>query len=235
MTDVIDPVAPDALEDPYPLYDLLQREQPVTQLPGTDIWLVSRHADVVEAASKPGVFSSNISAVVYRGEGPNPVVLQADPDAIGAVDVWATADPPAHSVQRKLMNRVFAPARISALQPLIEEIVASTLDAAVARGEMEWVDDLPNPLAVQVISQVLGLPSSDGDRLKQWADAGVDLLSGVASPERLDECGQLIVGFLNYLRETLAAPTVGSVTAESAEGVARGDLSEREGVSLMLQ
>ena len=72
---MIDPFAPDALEDPYPLYDLLQREQPVTQLPGTDIWLVSHHADVVEAASKPEVFSSNISAVVYRGDGPNPVVL----------------------------------------------------------------------------------------------------------------------------------------------------------------
>ena len=232
---MIDPFAPDALEDPYPLYDLLQREQPVTQLPGTDIWLVSRHADVVEAASKPEVFSSNISAVVYRGDGPNPVVLQADPDAIGAVDVLATADPPAHSTQRKLMNRVFVPSRISALEPMIREVVVSTLESAVAAGEMEWMDDLSNPLPVQVISTVLGLPSADGDRLKQWADAGVDLLSGVAPPERLGECWQLMVGFLQYLRDRLASPAPGSVTAEIAEAVARGDLSEREGVSLMLQ
>ena len=49
----VDPFSSEALEDPYPLYDHLQREQPVTQLAGTDIWLVSRHADVVEAASKP--------------------------------------------------------------------------------------------------------------------------------------------------------------------------------------
>jgi len=226
---MIDPFAPDALEDPYPLYDLLQREQPVTQLPGTDIWLVSRHADVVEAASKPEVFSSNISAVVYRGDGPNPVVLQADPD------VLATADPPAHSTQRKLMNRVFVPSRISALEPMIREVVVSTLESAVAAGEMEWMDDLSNPLPVQVISTVLGLPSADGDRLKQWADAGVDLLSGVAPPERLGECWQLMVGFLQYLRDRLASPAPGSVTAEIAEAVARGDLSEREGVSLMLQ
>src|SRR5207248_6222106 len=114
----------------------------VTQLAGTDIWLVSRHADVVESASKPEVFSSNISAVVYRGEGPNPVVLQADPDAIGAVDVLATADPPAHSMQRKLMNRVFVPARINALEPMIREVVVSAIDAAIARREMEWMDDL---------------------------------------------------------------------------------------------
>ena len=232
---MIDPFAPDALEDPYPLYDVLQREQPVTQLPGTDIWLVSRHADVVEAASKPEVFSSNISAVVYRGDGPNPVVLQADPDAIGAVDVLATADPPAHAMQRKLMNRVFVPARISALEPMIREIVVSTLERAVAAGEMEWMDDLSNPLPVQVISAVLGLPDTDGPNLKQWADAGVDLLSGVAPPERLGECWQLMVGFLQYLRDRLASPAPGSVTAEIADAVARGDLSEREGVSLMLQ
>ena len=232
---MIDPFSPEALEDPYPLYDVLQREQPVTQLPGTDIWLVSRHADVVEAASKPEVFSSNISAVVYRGEGPNPVVLQADPDAIGAVDVLATADPPAHSMQRKLMNRVFVPARISALEPMIRALVVSAVDAAVARGGMEWMDELSNPLPVQVISQVLGLPDADGSRLKEWADAGVDLLSGVAPPERLGECWQLMVGFLQYLRERLAAPAPDSVTDEIAEAVARGDLTEREGVSLMLQ
>ena len=235
MMDVIDPFAPEALEDPYALYDLLQREQPVTQLPGTDIWLVSRHADVVEAASKPEVFSSNISAVVYRGDGPNPVVLQADPDAIGAVDVLATADPPAHSMQRKLMNRVFVPARINALEPQIRAVVVSALDRALAAGEMEWMDDLSNPLPIKVISTVLGLPESDGTHLKQWGDAGVDLLSGVASPERLGECWQLMVGFLQYLRDRLAAPAPGSVTAEIAEAVARGDLSEREGVSLMLQ
>ena len=232
---VVDPFAPDALEDPYGLYDYLQREQPVTQLPGTDIWLVSRHADVVEAASKPDVFSSNISAVVYRGEGPNPVVLQADPDAIGAVDVLATADPPAHSVQRKLMNRMFVPARINALEQQIREFVARALDEALARGEMEWMDDLSNPLPVQVISTVLGLPETDGPHLKEWADAGVDLLSGVAPPERLGECWQLMVGFLQYLRERLASPTPGSVTAEVADAIARGDLTEREGVSLMLQ
>src|SRR5207237_4034063 len=104
--------------------------------------------DVVEGASKPEVFSSNISAVVYRGEGPNPVVLQADPDAIGAVDVLATADPPAHSMQRKLMNRVFVPARINALEPLIRDVVAGALDRALAAGGMEWMDDLSNPLPV---------------------------------------------------------------------------------------
>src|SRR6266542_5235205 len=142
MEQVIDHFAPDALEDPYGLYAHLQQEAPVHQLPGTEIWLVTRHTDVVEAASKPEIFSSNISAVVYTGGGPNPVVLAADPDAIGAVDVLATADPPDHTAQRKLMNRVFAPKRISALEPMIREFVTRALDDALQTGAMEWMEAL---------------------------------------------------------------------------------------------
>ena len=235
MEKVIDPFAPESLEDPYGLYEYLQQEAPVHQLPGTEIWLVTRHADVVEAASKPDVFSSNISAVVYTGGGPSPVVLAADPDAIGAVDVLATADPPDHTAQRKLMNRVFSAKTIAALEPMIREFVVRALDEALRQGSMEWMSALSIPLPIAVIAKVLGLPPEDGEQLKAWGDAGVDLLSGVAPVERMGECWQLMVGFLAYLRKHLAEPTTGSVTAEISEAVARGDLNEREGISLMLQ
>jgi cytochrome P450 len=235
MDATIDPFAPDALEDPYGLYAHLQREAPVHQLPGTEIWLVTRHADVVEAASKPEIFSSNISAVVYTGGGPSPVVLAADPDAIGAVDVLATADPPDHTAQRKLMNRVFSAKTIAALEPMIRQFVVRAIDEALRRGSMEWMSELSIPLPVVVISKVLGLPPEDGQQLKTWGDAGVDLLSGVAPVERMGECWQLMVEFLAYLRKHLGDPTPGSVTADISDAVNRGDLTEREGVSLMLQ
>ena len=46
MTDVVDPFAPDALEDPYGLYDYLQREEPVTKLPGNSAAHCERSTDV---------------------------------------------------------------------------------------------------------------------------------------------------------------------------------------------
>src|SRR6266536_6332643 len=98
----IDPFAPDALEHPYDLYHTLRTDEPVHRIPESDLWMISRYGDLVEAAAKPEIFSSHISAVIYAGQGPTPAVLQADPDAIGAVDVLATADPPDHTKQRKL-------------------------------------------------------------------------------------------------------------------------------------
>ncbi len=232
---MIDPFSPEALEHPYDLYRTLRKDAPVHQLAGSELWMVSRYEDLVEAASKPEVFSSHISAVIYAGQGPTPAVLQADPDAIGAVDVLATADPPDHTAQRKLMNRTFRPARITDLEAEVREIIDRSLTDAIANGTVEWMAAVAVPLPVTIIADVLGMPSSDLDDLRRWADAGVDLLSGVATPERMLECWQEMTKFLEYLGERLAAPQPGSVTAEIAEAVARGDLTEREGVSLLLQ
>src|SRR5947199_982181 len=44
-----------------------------------------------------------------------------------------------------------------------------------------------------------------------------------------------MTGFLAYLNARLQQPEPGSVTADIADAVARGDLNEREGVSLLLQ
>jgi hypothetical protein len=231
----VDPFTEAALEDPYPLYEELRRDTPVYRLPETGIWMVTRHDDLVEAAGKPEIFSSHISAIIYAGQGTNPAVIPADPDAIGAVDVLATQDPPVHTVQRKLLSRTFTQKKIEALTPEIRRFVDAALDRALPAGTIEWMNQVANPLPVSLIAAILGFPPGDLDALKRWADAGVDLLSGVATPERMMEAWQEMIGFLAYLRERIAAPESGSVTADIAAAAGRNDLSDREGVSLLLQ
>ena len=232
---MIDPFSPEALEDPYGLYDELRSDAPVHRIRESDLWMISRYEDLVEAAAKPEIFSSHISAVIYAGQGPTPAVLQADPDAIGAVDVLATADPPDHTAQRKLMNRTFRPARIADLEREVLAFVDARLDKAIYAGSVEWMEAVAVPLPVTIIAGVLGMPHSDLGDLTRWADAGVDLLSGVATPERMLECWQEMTSFLAYLRARLEEPTSGSVTGEIADAAGRGDLTDREGVSLLLQ
>ncbi|MGH2793599.1 MAG: cytochrome P450 [Actinomycetota bacterium] len=231
----IDPFAPDALEDPYELYGALRDGEPVHRIPESDLWMISRYADLVEAAANPDVFSSHISAVIYAGQGPTPAVLQADPDAIGAVDVLATADPPDHSQQRKLMNRTFRHERIAELEKLVRAFIEPALDRALADGTVDWMEAASVPLPITVIADVLGMPKTDLEDLRRWGDAGVDLLSGVATIERMMECWQEMTGFLAYLKERLENPAEGSVTAEIANAVRAGGFNEREGVSLLLQ
>src|SRR3546814_12915645 len=54
------------LDNPYPFYARLRETAPVWQVPGTEIFLVTRHALLEEAAGRVEDFSSNMRGVVYR-------------------------------------------------------------------------------------------------------------------------------------------------------------------------
>ncbi|HEX9775121.1 MAG TPA: cytochrome P450 [Actinomycetota bacterium] len=230
---LVEPFAPEAIEDPFPSWEILRREAPVYSMPETGMWLVTRHADLVEAAARPEVFSSRISAVMYAGQGTNPAVIEADPDAIGAVDVLATQDPPAHTLQRKLIGKRFTRARVRAFEPFVRRFVRDAL--AGAPGEVEWMTAVATPVPLAIIAAMLGLPRDRRDDVHRWADAGIDLLSGVASPERMAEAWAEMVSFFDFLGAQLADPAPETVTADVAGAIAHGELTDREGASLMLQ
>src|SRR3546814_12369131 len=71
----------------------LRETAPVWQVPGTEIFLVTRHALLEEAAGRVEDFSSNMRGVVYRRLNGKPARLTHG----GLLQVLATADPPAHT------------------------------------------------------------------------------------------------------------------------------------------
>ncbi len=50
---------PKVLECPFDVYKQVQEEAPVHRLPDTDIFLVTRHADVRQVIRDPTTYSSN--------------------------------------------------------------------------------------------------------------------------------------------------------------------------------
>src|SRR3546814_17890222 len=85
------------LDNPYPFYARLRETAPVWQVPGTEIFLVTRHALLEEAAGRVEDFSSNMRGVVYRRLNGKPARLTH----VGRLQVLATADPTAHPMHRR--------------------------------------------------------------------------------------------------------------------------------------
>src|SRR6185503_33115 len=86
--------------------------------------------------------------------------------------LWALLiDPPDHTRLRALVNHAFTPRLVDYLRPRITELVDEMLAAGKAKGEMDVVSELANPLPVAVIGEMLGLPREDGLKLKKWSDA----------------------------------------------------------------
>ncbi len=237
----LNPFDLDHLEDPYELYNRLRDTAPVHLVPEVGLYLVSRHADVFDAASRYEDFSSNLTAFVQsRSTGDRSNASDAELIEFGGgggvVDVLATADRPDHTRQRKVVARTFR--EIETAQPMVTEVVDEMLRPFIADGGGDWIDRLATRLPVRVIASLLGLPSDDADQLKQWSDDGVELLSGVATPERLAECGASVFRFIQYLEHQLAISRESApdgILAILRGAVDDGEISMAEARSMALQ
>ena len=78
-------------------------------------------------------------------------------------------DPPRHTKLRKLVNQAFTPRVVAGLEPRIRAIASDLLDAA-PRDRLDLVADFAYPLPVTVIAELLGVPSTDRDRIHEWVD-----------------------------------------------------------------
>ena len=121
------------------------------------IWHVFRYADVHRAISEPQVFSSNTARVVPAAQ------------RFSAGNLLQT-DPPRHHTLRRLVGAAFSPKVVTGLAPRIAEVTHELLDATGGAAEFDLVLALAYPLPVTVIAELLGLPTSDRELFRSWAD-----------------------------------------------------------------
>jgi len=84
-------------------------------------------------------------------------------------------DPPDHTRLRGLVVKAFTARRVEDMRPRIQEIVDQTIDAVMAQGHMDLIEDFAFRLPVTIICDMLGIPedhrevfyksSRDGGRL----------------------------------------------------------------------
>lgn len=165
--------------NPYPHYKPLYDGPPhLIDLMGPTV-LAARYKDVVSILRNPEHFSS----VQPRIEG-----FEQQMDVFGGGTTMLFADPPVHTRLRRLVSRAFTPRRIRDLEPRIREMTAKLLDAAQARGCVDVMADIANPLPVMVISEMLGVPSAQYRQFKHWSDAIVsadNTLPGMPMPPEI--------------------------------------------------
>jgi cytochrome P450 len=165
-----DPYAYEMHEDPYPTYARLRAEAPVYRHTQQDFWALSRHADVGAAFRDSARFSSA-----------NGVTL--DPAASGPhahkTMSFLAMDPPRHARMRALVSRGFTPRRVADLAPRIRAITREHLDVAIQSDEFDFIGDLAGKIPMDVISELVGVPSVDRDGLRRRADLLVHREEGV--------------------------------------------------------
>jgi cytochrome P450 len=204
-----DPDHPSTVSDPYPGYRWLREQAPVCYLADHDLWVVSRHADVVEVLSDPGRFSSQLGmGAVQSLHAPQSVDYR-----IGApgVRVLIATDPPEHSRLRRAVLAPFGRAAVARLTPRIQQTAATLVADMVAgagRGGADLYRDLAAPLPVLVLADLLGVPTRMRDEFREWASVITDDLdANGAADTRLGRGYDMFRYFYSEIRRRRREPS----------------------------
>ncbi len=127
------------------------------------------------ASVVPGVFGPQVvrrSAVEYVLQHPKEFS-----SAMEAVDLGQSVpliplqvDPPEHRNYRRLLDPIFAPRRMNAIEEDVAAMVNERIDRFVDRGRCEFTDELAVPLPSAVFLRLVGLPLSQLDLFLEMKD-----------------------------------------------------------------
>ncbi len=185
----LDPIPHATTDDPHAVYRVLREDHPVHYVRDRDLWILSRHDDVLAAIKDPATFSS-ASGVVPSGFKPEQPTLIA-------------LDPPDHTNMRKAVMRAFTPRRMDAMSDRVRGFATELFDALEARataGEaVDAFDGFTDPLPIYVMAELLGVDAAERPMFKRCGDAIV--YSSGADPETLFAAQRELTDYLQTVFE----------------------------------
>ena len=170
---ILDPYDYDFHEDPYPYYKRLRDEAPLYHNQELCFWALSRHSDVHQG------FRNSTTLSNRDGVSLDPV--SRGPHASKTMSFLAMDDP-AHLRLRTLVSKGFTPRRIRELEARVTELAVQHLDVMLEKagsGTVDYVAEFAGKLPMDVISELMGVPVEDRDRIRAMADGVMHRDDGV--------------------------------------------------------
>jgi hypothetical protein len=192
---------PEMHEDPYPVYRKLRETDPVHWNDRLHAWVLTRFDDVAWALKS--LSSDRVS--IARDRFPE-MGLGALWDALAAL--MLQRDEPDHTRLRALVQKAFYRTAVEQWTAPVERRIRALLAPALERGQMDFIWDFAVPLPILVISELVGIPTGDQERVKRWCDdfsiVAVNFYANI-TPEQLTRGLQSLVEFRAYLEDQVDA------------------------------
>ena len=163
-----------ARPEAWGLLDTLRKEAPIFWQRETDggsgFWAVTKHADICEVDKDPETYTST-----------NFVNLEeVEPELQEARRSILEMDGVRHRALRKLISREFSrPNLMRNYEELLRDITRATVDAALAKGEFDFVADVSADFPIQVLARLLDVPQEKTGQLIDWGNE----IIGFSDPE----------------------------------------------------
>jgi len=219
---------PAVLANPYPLYERLRTEAPVHWDPYLHAWVVTRYADVVTVlhhfSAKRTPTPEQFAAIGLAELGPLAQVM---------VKQMLFMDAPDHTRLRGLASTAFTPVRVESLRSHIKEILDNLLEPLLGTGRMDVIADLAAPLPAIVTAEMMGVPTSDANQLKDWSADFAEVLGNFQhNPDRASRTLKCVEEMTSYFRDAISRmrmePREGLINALLTAEIEGDRLTEEE-------
>jgi cytochrome P450 len=151
------------------IYGRLHATAPVFYYEPLDVFLLTKHEDIREAARHPEIFSSSHGLHLHQ--------LRLTPEetevyvTLYAGEQFAYADPPRHKELRGVASRSSAPRALAQWRERTEAHARELVGSIVPGQTVEFVDAVAAALPIQVAEDFIGLPPGHDREIRGWSDA----------------------------------------------------------------
>jgi cytochrome P450 len=220
---------PATRRDPHDFYDRVRRAgRPVLQVDpsGQRVWVVAGYDDVLAGLHNPDL---GHEVHRHRNNGGCPVERVDRPQAGRGERVASrqliSLDPPDHTRLRRLVSPDFTARAVAALEPTVRTVAEELVAGCRARGTFDAVTDLADPLPVNVIAALVGVPADDRPRFRAWSaqivsgqdpwgaatDSFLDYVDALADHRRDHPADDLLTRLVDQEQPTASCPGTGAL------------------------
>ncbi|WP_217553389.1 cytochrome P450 [Streptomyces sp. GbtcB6] len=208
-----------------PVLAALMTEGPVTRirLPYGEgwAWLATRYEDVRTVTNDPRFSRAEVTRRQVTRLAPH---FKPRPGSL------AWADQPDHNRLRKPLAGAFTVGAMKRLRPRAQEILDELVDGVVRDGPpADLVERVLEPFPITVVSEVMGVPEADRDRVHAWTRQIISTSGGV---EAAGAAKQGLYGWITEAVRARADSPGDDVYSLLGVAVARGEIGEEEAVGL---
>ena len=190
----------EVIQDPYQYYGHIRNEDPVHWNELYELWVITRHDDLVWLTRNHEQFSNQVMANDPRPA--YPAIYESDNELYDYVksyqsDMFIQHDRPDHLEMRKVLHGFFTPKSMEEWRPLVKSATKDLLDAAEERGDVDIMRDLAVPLPVLVIAEMMGVPESERPVIRALAEKLLNI--GRGEPDRMRVLAEGMRGMDEYI------------------------------------
>ncbi len=209
-----------AQEHWYEAYEILHRDAPVLRIegggltPGTDAFVLTKHADVTRVVRDPERFTSLTQARIgaWAGRGMSAEETYATShNLMQAAMVSLRPTQELYIRHRKELTDPWVGPGALRHREMITQHANDLLDEWIDDGEVEFVSRFARPLPQRVMASLLGFPLEDIPQLAEWGDAVVTAfvhgtgLKHELTAEQTEGMLARLEGFQEYIYEHVRA------------------------------